>query len=315
MSCLREFSVLVWWTLFFLGSTVPEISFSQISSTPSDRHTIIGARAASLADAYIADAEDVQAMYYNPASIPFIRNQSVLVNVAFERIYGNDNLITENLTLPIPIMQGWGMGFGLTYTHVGYIAEDSPLSGLSMRQFGLDLALAKTVYNALSIGLGINLLYGPYGESGLIGGSAMIGAYYAPSPGISYGISYQTAGRRLQYAVENGVTVLSRENLHQSLQIGLSILFPTTSRDHVACVSLASQKSMGDVGLIYKGGIEVLPFKVLALRVGYWVGPSSAVGKYGVGLLLGSLTLDYALSPAKSEPQYHQVSLSLNFWE
>jgi hypothetical protein len=95
----------------------------------------------------------------------------------------------------------------------------------------------------------------------------------------------------------------------KSAQIGATIRThdPQYSR---FTLSIAAEKLIDSTGLVYKGGIEALPFTFLVLRIGYWVGPDTRAARYGVGLILGDFLLDYTVAPSHLEPRFHQVSLS-----
>jgi hypothetical protein len=74
--------------------------------------------------------------------------------------------------------------------------------------------------------------------------------------------------------------------------------FPSqdTTRKQFLGITIANEKILGQDGLIYRGGIEVFPSSVLALRLGYEVGPELSGYACGAGLVVNVVRLDYALS-------------------
>ena len=289
-------------------------SQAQITSMNSDRHNIIGARAAALADSYVAEQSDVGAMYWNPATLTFSRRMSVVLNYAVERIYGSDNTMTENVVAPVPLERGWGLGLGLTFSHLGRLTTvGSPIAGMSFHQFGFEVGLAKKLARAFSIGILVDTRYGKGSSTALGTVSSSVGAFYSPSPGVSYGVAFQGLGWGIEYNVVGGETVPSRIVLERSFQMGLSLAIPTQLDRQVVVLTLSNQKIIGVNGLVYKGGIEIIPMSFLILRTGYWVGPETSAGKLGGGIRVGKFQLDYAESLNELEPRFHQISVSFMF--
>jgi len=292
-------------------ATVPA-SCAQIASLGSDTHQIISARGAALGDSYSSDAFDAMIMYWNPAGLAHLRRQSLSVNSAIEEDDFDDRLITENVTLPIPVIQDWGLGIGLTSTSVGTIPAESPLQGLNFSVFKFDIAAAKALSPFISIGAGGQVRLGSGGGRSITAFSGSIGAIYAPNSIVSYSLAAQGFGDGVDFGVdENQHTILAKSSLPRSVVAGLLARTPEKS---IAQITLTAEgeKIVGVSGIVYKGGIEALPVQFLALRVGYWVGPNTRAARYGAGLILGDFMLDYAIAPSQLEPRYQQFSLSYN---
>ncbi len=287
---------------------------AQITSENADRHFIAGARAASLADSYVAEAYDVTSMYTNPATLPALLRSSVVVNYSLERILGTDNIMNENAAVPIPLRAGLSLGVGATFSHVGHVRESSPLSGFKYSQYGLDVGVGWFVTRFISVGSEVTARYGKAGTQGLTSVCGTVGAYYSPSPEIAYGVSLQGLGDGLEYSLDSqrSETTVSRENLDRSVQIGVSWRFRDNREEPILTLVMANQKILRKSGLVYKGGIEFAPVSFLALRAGYWVGQETLAPKFGGSVRVAPLQLDYAVSPSKLEPVFHQFSLSLD---
>ncbi|MBM2839806.1 MAG: hypothetical protein HW412_334 [Bacteroidetes bacterium] len=287
---------------------------AQITSMNSDRHFVTGARAASLADVYVAEPYDVVSMYTNPAALTWLLRNSVVLNYSMERILSTDNIMNENVAVPIPLTSEATLGVGATVSHVGYVRDTSPLSGFSYRQYGVEIAVGWSISTFLSIGAGVNARYGDSKATKLASVHGSVGALYSPSPEFSYGVSVQGLGEGLDYPFDpvTRITSVVRTKLDNSLQVGISWRFRDNRNEPILTVVLANQKIFKVDGLVYKGGIEYQPVSVLALRLGYWVGPKTLVPKFGAGVHVSGFQVDYAISPSELEPVSQQVSLSFD---
>jgi hypothetical protein len=289
---------------------------AQITSENSDRHFIIGARAVGLADSYVAESTDPGAMYWNPAALAFIRRPAIVFNYALERIYHQDNIMTENVVLPAFFENDWTMGIGLTLSHVGVVTEiGGPVSGLAFQQYGVEIGVAKRITPALSLGVLGSGRYGRTPALALGAASSSIGVFYAPSPEISYGMSFQGIGGGIEYLAINGVSIPSRAKYEKSFQMGLSANIPSREERRVVTLILSNQKILDKAGVIYKAAVEIVPVRFLMLRTGYWLGPESVAAKFGAGIRVGRIQLDYGGSYTDLEPRSHQLSLSYQLGE
>ena len=295
--------------------TINNRMFSQISSENVERHFIANARAAALGDGIVADATDVTCMYWNPSSLSFLRERSIVLNYSLERIRGRDNLMNENIVISLLHEKEWTVGLGATYSHVGHIESGSSLAGYSFNQGSLDLALATALSRFFSIGILSTIRRGQVGSRNSTVGSFALGMMYYPSPEISYGLSYQGIGDRIDYSFDplRFQTSPIKTRLSQSLQVGVTTRFNALADRPTVVLAGVSQKIFGIDGFIYKAGIEGWPSNFLALRIGYWVGTETVAARYGGGLRLGPWQLDYAISTTELEPQFHQASLSYSF--
>lgn len=271
----------------------------------------IGARATALADAYIAETYDVSCMYWNPAALVFLEKSFIVMNHFQE--WEHDAMI-ESIAIPL-LKSSNALAISASVAHLGYI-KDSP-QGAEFRfiQYGFDIAYARVIVPQLSLGASISMRYGQTKTSHLEVASSSFGLIYSPSPGLSYGVAYNGAGWRIRYSFDGTSTNLHRENQLRNLQIGATMRFPHSPLNpSVFTLTAASEKNLEEHGLGYKGGLEICPIRFLALRIGYQVEPSRAAAKYGAGLRLEWLQLDYAISPSREYDRFHQLSISIAFW-
>ncbi|HCV43899.1 MAG TPA: hypothetical protein DGH68_10485 [Bacteroidetes bacterium] len=292
------------------------VASAQISSQNADRHFITNARAAGMADAIVSDATDVSGLYWNPAVLSFLREGSLIFSYSLEKLgEGEDNIMNENLVAPVIDDQGWGLGIGATYSHVGSVSPGSPLSGYKYQQVGVDIGLATAITKFFSVGVTTRGKYGRVDSQSMGAMSTTFGICYFPTPGLSYGISYQGFGDGIEYTVDtlSAQTNIARFELPHSLQFGLTARWKALNEKPIVVLNVSSQKVLGINGAVYKGGVEYWPMDFLALRAGYWAGTDTRSARFGCGLRFDDWQLDYALSTTKREPRFHQFSLSYCF--
>jgi hypothetical protein len=297
--------------LLLLPALTTTVASAQISSENSDPYSIIGSRAGALADAYVADDYDAMVMYWNPAALVKSSHQFFSANAALEINEFDDKFMTENVTLPLPPLRGWGFGLGITMTQDAGISFTSPLVGLDISVVKFDVAVGRAIDEALSVGGDITLRYGKGGGKNATALEGTFGLYYAPNRVFSYGVSLQGVGSGIDFTAEDGQTILKAAPMLRSMQSGLTVRsFYREMR--LVTMTMSVQKVFTHTDLVYKGGLEVLPVPFFALRIGYWVGPDSRAARYGAGLMLGDLVIDYSVAPSRFQPRFHQVSISYN---
>jgi hypothetical protein len=296
--------------LLSVFSTTVAVSQTPISyTTPTLGNS---ARAAALGDAYTADTQDASSLYWNPATLVFLREPFVVFN---HREDQESNAMNEDVAIPL-LMGDDGIALGASVSHLGYV-KNSPLGpAFRFLQYGFDIAYARAVIPHLSLGLSIDGTYGKTESSRLWATSASFGLLYCPSSGLSYGIAYQRVGWKIGYSFDGTSTALHKENQLQSLQMGVTLRFPhSPSKPSLFTLTAVTDKNFRDHVLGYKAGIEIFPIRFLGLRIGYCINKARAAARYGAGLRLDWLQLDYAISPSRQDDRFHQVSLSVAFWK
>ena len=289
---------------------------AQISSMDTERHAVIGARSASMADTYVSDAYDVSCMYSNPAAISLLRNSRFSVSGAMEIVENGGTLATINAAFPYRFSRTWSSAIGVTVHQIG-TRFDHPATTIPwFQQSAFDLAVSNLLGRGFSMGAVLTVHSGRIDSSPRVWGvSGALGAYYSPNRGISYGISFQGLGEGVSHPLDNPMNadVAALTPRDRSLQAGLTMRYPYQLEEPYVTISIANQKVFSHSGLVYKGAVEWLPQHYLALRVGYWVGPHSVSARFGIGIRLLDSCLDYAIAPGRSEPRFHQLSLSSGF--
>jgi hypothetical protein len=286
---------------------------AQITSLNPDSHTIVGARAAALADAVTSQAFDATTIYWNPAGLSYMTWSSIPVTAGIETMTANNHAMTYNVVVPLPRVKDWAFAVGGTMHQFHQSGNASPLRGLSFSQNDVAGAVSYRMMRALSLGATVEARISQSATRSLWSMSGSFGLLYVPQPGVSYGLSVQGLGSSVAYPYENpnDLNDIHIESMIRSLQMGLSISFPTERPEQpVVVLCLANQKILGQSGVVYKLGIEYWPLPIFAARMGYWVGPTSVAMKLGAALRFSKIQVDYAISSANLEPKFQQITLS-----
>ena len=268
-----------------------------------------GMRAAALAEASSADPTDVSGMYWNPASLVFLRSPGLLASHVVDIKTRSQ---WEQLAVGFQLGPSFAVGASGVYTHGGRIElEDGPVVQIKAR--GVDLALAYAFHPTISAGVFAGFRDFMFDAESRTTGWGQIGLFYFPSPGISYGIAYRVARGYTYWYANSQSGVEPEPDLLQNLEIGATMTYPARAERPVVVLSLTTEKSFPGVSLFStKGGLELLPTRFLALRVGFKVGTLERVARYGVGLQFGAVHIDFAAGPSRSENRFSGVSLLVN---
>ncbi|MGH2567133.1 MAG: hypothetical protein ACRDGA_02255 [Bacteroidota bacterium] len=268
----------------------------------------IGARATALAEAYAAEAHDVSAMYWNPAALPFLQRLFVLVDYA-----QNVDHTVAGYAMAVPLRldnyQVIAIGARINRS-MGELQNEYP-----GREYSIDVATARTVASGLSIGIRASYHHAEHSHEQRSIGSGSMGISYTPDPKISYALTYHGLELASSRHAETDDPAVGWERIPSRFGIGMTMRYPSSQRDRVLTFSLANEKTVGQRGLTYKGGLELVPWSFLALRTGYLAGPTTSGMRYGVGLMTEYLQAAYAFVPHGIFGKVHQFSFLLKIWD
>lgn len=272
----------------------------------------VGARALSFAGSVTGDNPDVTVMYVNPAALSFLDNSAIVATHAFAR---SANVMEENIGLPLFLRHGEVVGIALSVNHVGSLNK-SENNNFKVVQYGYDVSYARRIVSKLSLGGTLNVRYAKSSGAKLWGLSSSFGAFYFPTPDVSYGLSITGIGSGIKYIYDGSNTLLNSENIPGSIHAGATMRFPShVSRERLFTLSLAAEKTLEGSGIRYFGGFELIPVTFLALRVGY-LGATDGTeyASYGVGFKIAGWKLDLGATPGKRSGELFQATLSVPLW-
>jgi hypothetical protein len=284
---------------------------SQTTVKNIDRAAPVGARAAALGDSYISEGTDAGDLFGNPATLSFLGERSLFMSHSIER---KDQMMSENLALAFPTSGGAGIGLGVSVAHTGYL-KDSPRSTTKMRvlQYLFDAGYAQRITNSLGVGANLGLRFVESEGFRLMELAPTLGFFYSPEPEVSYGLVYSNLGSLLEFTDDSSSATWKPEGAQQIVQIGLTLRLRLWREEPTLTMALANQKVFHVYGITYKGGIEFQPIGLLAFRAAYFVTPDVVYPKYGVGLKIKPLRIDYAIAPSRFSDRFHEMTAVLSF--
>jgi hypothetical protein len=268
-----------------------------------------GIRPAALADASNADANDVTSMFRNPGSVSFVKNVSVVYAHISEV---GTHAATEQVTVSLPRAGRFAFALNALVMHGGMLdPEGAPVT--DFRSTGGDICASYLLLPTISAGVIGGVRSMSIGEERRMMGWGLMGVFYYPSPGISYGLTYG-AERGVIYWYANAQSGLFWEDdATQHLEIGATMSFPPRAKESIVTLSLAAQKVFPGVSLFNtKGGLEISPVPWATLRIGFKVGSNERVARYGFGFRFSRASVDFAFAPSAAEHRFGGLSVMVD---
>ncbi|MCF7802574.1 MAG: hypothetical protein K9N57_00125 [Candidatus Marinimicrobia bacterium] len=255
-------------------------------------------------------------MYANPALLSF---QEVTKSISIsQNYYWTQGVIAENVTIPVLTNRTFPLAVGFTAHHSGLdpIEANQPLKKFS--RFDGHIGGAVKVSNTVSLGALVQMNHNMASDNYKRSASALAGAYYAPSPGVSYGIRYHyyedDVAFRSDFSGEEAL--MESRDVPNLIEVGTSMRFPEVSESPLVILSFASEKRSSQSGVTYKGGIEYHPLSLIDFRAGYLHGPNYVGGRYGIGLKLGrQFQVDIAHGPGYVGRSVTTINLQIHLPE
>jgi len=279
---------------------------AQLVVSPS-RPFGVSPRGFALADAYCADWSDVTSMYGNPGALASLRSSSIIV---VHHVDWATQTATELAAVPVRVNDDFAFGVA------GVLGRDGKIHGLDGAEFGFtyfggDLGSSYRIIPTLSLGFLGGIRAYTFAGDKLVTGWGQIGVLYAPTPGISYGVTYRVRGSALRIVGGQESSIEHESSIPADLEIGAAMTFPARSGSPIVSLSLTTEKNFPAVQRFNtKGGLEVYPVQFVALRIGYKVGSSNNVARYGAGVLFDRFRMDIGVAPSAAEDRSHTLSLS-----
>lgn len=266
----------------------------------------LSARAAGMAGAFGAVADDLGALEYNPAGLGLLNNSQVsfmysrwLADISFGSIAGAHI---------VPVIGT--IGIGLNLLDIGDI-EGSTLKNFKASSFLFRAAWARTLRPNLTVGAGAKILNEKISDLNSSGGTLDAGVLYTPFRGLQLGA-----------AVENLGTVSAFENENDALPLLVKVAaaWKGLEGEYGQLVVAADLDYFPPPSSLFNPtvGVEYWGGRYFALRAGYALRQtdlSSLVGfAAGVGIRWQTLRVDYAFAPFSSLGTTHRVALNWEIW-
>jgi len=289
----------------------------------------VSPRAISLGGGYVAIADDVYAIYYNPAGLATLISPEVSFsyNSGFEG--ASSNFLALASPLPIEGFSGLGKGVlagsvyltdlgsfdyryinpdGSIYTHK-YSAEKNTIVSIAYGEKASQGESKFKYYNAyLEHYLGIGFKYVKSILLDKYDGSAYaVDAGYKviePNLGISFGASILNTMGRIKYIEE-------KYPLPSILRLGFAYQKPTIMEQKLTS-TIEYDRFLNDAKSSFKLGLEYHLQQILNFRLGYKLLEENKGFSFGIGLFSGNFSLDFS-SSFLSLYNYSNVSISYKF--
>jgi outer membrane protein OmpA-like peptidoglycan-associated protein len=247
-----------------------------------------GARAAALGESYISLSDDASALYWNPAGLGQLPD--FLLGFSHHQWFAGINDEVVHVVLP----GRFGVvGLGLAYSGEPDIEhwdeQNQPGDTFGTWNAVLNAGYGVTLLRDCQLGFGLKGFYQDLFEDDGFGGAGDVGLIGRPLPFLKLGIAARNLGLAWY-----GSTI---QDLPSEVGIGAGYLSDRLN----ATVDVVYPF---DTDLNVRAGVECLPAKELALRLGYRTGPQDIIAlgwwngfSAGLGVTVGALGIDYSLSP------------------
>jgi hypothetical protein len=267
-----------------------------------------GARPAAMGEAYTGLADDIDAIYWNPAGLTYIKRQ--------EQTFAHNSWLeainVEYAAMASRLNARSVAGAGIEYMNVGDIARTDRFGYDAGYYSANDLALmfsyARVLKPGLSAGATLKIVNEKLEAESARAFALDVGAIYE-KPKIRLGLSIKNLGTGLTF-VKEATPLPMVLRLGASYKLGKNMLLASD-------VSMPFDDSLG----LHFGAEYIYP-KVkkvrLALRAGFktaqmaYLGAMSAIS-LGFGVESGNYGLDYALAPYGDLGMTHRISLKIKF--
>ncbi|NPV14491.1 PorV/PorQ family protein [candidate division WOR-3 bacterium] len=273
----------------------------------------LGARPCALGEAFTGAADDINAIYFNPAGLGYLAD--IQLALAHQEWFAD--IRDENLSFMAPLGSGTlGISGVLStmrnvenwYAGASYPETIALSSGYATVAYGVKLG------DAIAFGIGAKGLYDALPDDNVGRGVCFdLGFLYRIRSGFRVGIAIQNLGPGIKYGSERFALPLGvrtgvsyRVNRERSWLNGLRVLFDAN----------AARGGFPD----FHFGMEYPLYEILFCRIGYRLGPQDyrslspwAGFTAGVGVARERWALDYAYVPYGELGATHRLTIRTGF--
>lgn len=249
----------------------------------------VGARAASMGEAFVASANDATALFWNPAGTSWMETRQVHFTHT-QWIQG----ITHNVaSLSVPLNSS-NIGVGLILNNIeGFehreTASEEPLGTFSSQDFIASINYSRRVSDKFSMGLNLKYIHEKIYTEYADGYLADFGARYHPFSDLYIAVAVQNLGMTSDMDSERiNIPEMTRAGLEYTLPFAFLTDNVSVSLDYVSVLDADSHLHLGT---------EIIPLPAFFIRLGYQTGYRDRSFSAGFGLKLGQIHLDYGYVP------------------
>ena len=270
----------------------------------------VGSRPVAMGEAFVAAADDINALYWNPSGLSLAEGKQVI----FTHTEWFQAIRYEYLAYCQPALGGT-IGTGITYLYITDI-ERRDLAGTLLgttvpaNDLAIAVSYAKTLSERLNLGGTVKIINQQLDDKSALGAAIDLGMQYnLNKEGLVMGLALQNMGYEAPFITE-------ASPLPMNLKVGIANKSPDSKLTLAADLNYSILDSIWAVG----AGIEYWVHSVLAIRAGYKY--NSAINNTlgalagltcGAGFNIGILGIDYALVPYGDLGYTHRVSLLAKF--
>lgn len=307
---MKKSIVLLVCVTYIIAGTV--LSFAEQPGTRTGAFLKInpGPRPAGMGEAYVAVADDVHTVHWNPAGLGFLENPEV----QFMHALWLGHIQYEHLAFTQPILKG-SIGTTVSLLHmqnIRRIREGTPAGSFRVYDFALDMGYGFPVLSWLPLGFNLRGIQSKIDQQISSCMSSDVGMLVtSPHRRWSFGISGQNLGTRLNFIDKN-------ERLPEVIRTGIAYR-ERIEEEFVQLILTAEAEKPADGDYKFGVGLEHLLLDTLALRAGYRYDLDEqgldklARLRIGMGIYVGGMRLDYAWAPYASMGYTHRFSLGYLF--
>ncbi|MEW6557466.1 MAG: PorV/PorQ family protein [Elusimicrobiota bacterium] len=296
--------------VFIISYLLSPICLSAVGATSSEFLLLPkGARAAAMSGSLASVDDGSNSIFYNPAAIGLQRQQ----NICLSHSEWLEDINFENIAYSMPLTKKIAVGFGIEYLGISEIEgkenQTSPTSQFNASDLAIDLGVSCSINKKIAVGLSTKYIEQKIDTEKSYSVSLDIGGIYTKKINsyriVSIGISVENIPAKEPEFIDEV------ENLPTKLVTGVS--YKPLDEILLLSTDLTLMKNSKPAANF---GTEVFIYDILSIRAGYKLDTSFerlARITFGTGLVLGSLSVDYAYLPFEPLTDTHIFSLSFKF--
>ena len=274
-------------------------------------------RAAALAGSFVANNDDPNVMFYNPAGISLLQEKPISFSYLFHLLDINSASVSYSQKF-----EGIGrFAAGIQYINYGTF-DAATVDGIKTGEFGAgELAMLVGYSNELDhnffYGANVKFIYSSIADRSSMGLAVDLGLHYTiPEERWNFGFSILNLGSQITQYYN------TTEDLPLDIRFGFSKTLAHLPFTFFASLNKLNKEydSFGDRFQQFTFGGEFKISKVIKLRFGYdnekrkeyKIGGTSGVAGFnlGLGVLVSNYNFDYAFSSMGSIGALHRIGIS-----